>query len=325
MTTTITRGIGSVAVVLLVLGSDRAWAMGPQCAASPLPTGVATDRRTSWGDPDLQGVWSGAQSAGVPVDRDPELGARNLLTAQETEARKTRLIANAAADNIEATNFGIAPEVTLNSRQASLVLDPSNGRRPPNTPEANARPPAHHSFLPGPFNSAADFGTLDRCIAFSTVPASAPGNMLEIVQSSGYVVVRAEWIHEAQIVPLKGSAHVSPEIRTYAGDSRGHWDGRTLVVETTNFNGGTNLIGNAGGRPTERLKVTERFTLIDENTLWYEATIDDPGTWTQPWTLGFERKREPNGALYEYACHEGNYGLPNILRASRTAEKKSEK
>jgi hypothetical protein len=254
------------------------------------------------------------------VDRDPALGTRNLITEEEFQLRKARLVANSSPDNIEATNFGIPADVTMNSRQASLVVDPPNGRRPPNTAAANAPAPAHHSFLPGPFNSVADFGTLDRCIAFSTVPASAPGNPLEIVQGPGYIAIRAEWIHEAQIVPLNGSPHVSPNIRTYAGDSRGHWDGRTLVVETSNFNGGTNLTGNAGGRPTDQIRVTERFTLIDPNTLWYEATIDDPGTWTQPWTLAFPRKREPTGALYEYACHEGNYGLANILRASRAAE-----
>ena len=273
------------------------------------------------GDPDLEGVWSGLEAIGVPIDRDPALGTRNVLTDEEYQGRRAKLLEGASPNNIEATNFGAESELVFTtSRQASLVVDPVDGRRPPRTAAAEAQPPARNSFSPGSFDSVADFGTFDRWIAFSTVPAAHPVNGLEIVQAPGYVAIRAEVIHEARVTPLDGRPHVGAGLRSYMGDSRGRWEGRTLVVETTNLNGGTNLQGNAGGRPTDQTTVTERFTRIDDNTLWYEATIDDPGTWTRPWTIAFPRKRQANGTVYEYACHEGNYGLANILRASRTAE-----
>jgi hypothetical protein len=259
---------------------------------------------------------------GVPLDRDPELGTRSVLTDAEFQARRTRLLESASPDNIEATNFGAESELAATkSRQASLVIDPPNGRRPPRTPAAEARQPARNSFSAGPFDGVADLGTYDRCMAFSTVPAAQPSNGLHIVQGPGYVAIRTEIIHEARVVPLDGRRHVSGAIKSYMGDSRGRWDGRSLVIETTNMNGGTNLTGNGGGRPTDQVTVTERFTRVDADTLRYEATVHDPGTWTRPWTVAFPRKRDANGTLYEYACHEGNYGVPNILSASRAAEK----
>jgi hypothetical protein len=320
------RLFGAVGIVLTLVSSAAA-STGPTCVTPGSPLSSATaPPRTPWGDPDLQGVWSGAETSGVPVDRDLELGTRTVLTAAEFEARKARLLQEASPDNIEATNFGAESELAaMRSRQASLVVDPPNGRRPPRTAAAEARQPGRNSFSPGPFNSVADLGTYDRCIAFSTVPAAQPINGLEIVQGPGYVAIRTEVIHQARIVPLNGRPHLSAAITSYMGDSRGRWDGRTLVVETTNMNGGTNLTGNGGSRPTDRVTLTERFTLIDPNTLSYEATITDPGTWTSPWTVAFPRTRAPNDTLYEYACHEGNYGLSNILSASRAAEKSTVK
>jgi hypothetical protein len=275
--------------------------------------------RTSWGDPDLQGVWSGAASLLVPLDRDPALGTRTELTEEEFRARLARFKA-ASPDNIEATNFGVEPDLTpATSSQASLVVDPPNGRRPPRTPEAESRRPKRNSFVPGPFDSVADLGLFDRCIAFNTVPGASPVNGIEIVQAPGYVAIRTEVIHEARVIPLDGRAHGNAAITSYAGESRGRWEGRTLVVESTNFNGATSLTGDSAPLTT-RLSVVERYTLTDRDRLSYEATIDDPGTWTRPWTVGFPRQRDEHHPLHEYACHEGNYGLANILRASRAAE-----
>jgi len=127
-------------------------------------------------------------------------------------------------------------------------------------------------------------------------------------------------IHEARIIPLDGRPHVNGVITSYAGDSRGRWEGRTLVVETTNLNGRTNLTGNGGDRPTSQIRIVERYALTEPDVLSYEATIDDSGTWTRPWTVAFPRKRDATYQLHEYACHEGNYGLTNILRAARAAE-----
>jgi hypothetical protein len=182
------------------------------------------------------------------------------------------------------------------------------------------RQPTFGSFSPGPFNSIDDLGMLDRCLAYAPVSVASPFNTLQIVQAPGYVALRSEVIHETRIVPLDGRSHVSPRLKMYGGDSRGRWEGRTLVVTTRNFNGVTSLQGNAGGRPSERLTVVERFTLVDSNTLLYEATYDDPETWTRPWTVRFPRKRDVSGAVYEYACHEGNYGVANILSAARATE-----
>jgi hypothetical protein len=310
-----------VVVAILVFAARTTLAdTGSSCPTSARALKRQTAPRTPWGDPDLQGVWSGTDSMAVPFDRDPALGTRNLLTEEEYRTRRAVLLENFARGGIEGTNFGAEPEIIhATSRQGSLVVDPANGRRPPRTPMADARPPARSSFSPGSFASVTDFGKLDRCISSGTVPPAQPGNGLEIVQGPGFVAIRTEWIHEARVIPLDGRAHVSGAIVTYAGDSRGRWEGRTLVVETTNFNGQSNLNGNAGERPTMQLRLIERYTLTDD-VLSYEATITDPATWTRPWTVAFPRKRDASDRVFEYACHEGNYGIANILRASRAAE-----
>jgi hypothetical protein len=140
------------------------------------------------------------------------------------------------------------------------------------------------------------------------------------VQGPGFVVIRNEMIHEARVVPLDGRPHLSSNVTSYMGDSRGRWEGNTLVVVTKNLNGMTGIGGNGGGRTSTKLTITERFTMLDANTLQYTATIDDPGTWTRPWTLSLPWKREPVYGMFEYACHEGNYAMRNILSASRAAE-----
>lgn len=276
--------------------------------------------RTPWGDPDLQGVWSGTGSLDVPLDRDAALGQRNVLTTEEFEARRARLVKSASSDNIEATNFGLPSEAGRStSPQASLVVDPPDGRRPRPVPAAESRRPRRNSFVPGVFESVADLGIFDRCISYSTVPGAFPVNPIEIVQAPGDVAIRAEIIHETRVIPLDGRSHVKAALTSYAGDSRGRWEGKTLVVETTNFNGKTSFTGDTAPL-TARLTIIERFTLIDPDHLSYEATFDDPETWTRPWTLAFPRKRDVSAGLLEYACHEGNYSLANILRASRAAE-----
>ena len=321
------RTFGLVGVVVLALAADVVAATGPNCVNAAKPTPGAALPRTPWGDPDLQGVWSGAEMDGVPLERAPEFGTRNTVTDEEFRSRGAQLQQGASPNNIEATNFGIELELSGSNptRQASLVVDPPNGRRPPRTPEAVARQPARSSFSTGPFDSVLDLGPYDRCIAFSSTPAAHPFNGLQIVQGPGYVAIQSEVVHEARVISLDGRPHVSGSIKTYMGDSRGRWEGQTLVVETSNMNGQTNLQGNGGGRLTARATVTERYTVVDQGTLWYEATIDDPGTWTRPWTVAFPRKRATDYALFEYACHEGNYGLPNILSASRANETSTER
>ena len=309
-------GISAVA-----LASTPAEASGVGCRPRAGARVVQTMPRTPWGDPDLQGVWSGADSLAVPLDRAEELGSRNLLTEEEFQARRAKLVEGTSSRNIEATNFGAEAEILQStSRQGSLVIDPINGRRPARIPVTQARAPSRNSFSPGVFASVAELGGLDRCIASGTLPALQAFNGIEIVQAPGYVAIRAEVIHETRVIPLDGRAHLGEGIASYAGDSRGRWEGRTLVVETTNLNGRSTLSGNAGERPTARTRIIERYSLTDRDVLWYEATIDDPGTWTRPWTIALPRTRDSNGRLYEYACHEGNYSVRNILSASRAAE-----
>jgi len=171
------------------------------------------------------------------------------------------------------------------------------------------------SFSPGPFNSVADFGLFDRCIAFTTIPAATAVNTVQIVQAPGYVAIATEGIHDTRIVTLDGRPSIRLALSSYIGDSRGRWDGNTLVVTTTNMNAPASVIGNVG-TPTSTVTLVERYTLAHATTLSCEATVDDPETWTKPWTLSLPRKRT-TGIMLEYACHEGNYDLPNILKASR--------
>ena len=314
-----------VAGVMLTLTSVSVFATGRTCSVGAGVTADGWMPRTPWGDPDLQGVWSGAASVLVPFDRDPALGTRNVVTEQEFSARVARQLKGSSPTNLEATNFGVEPDLApATSHQASLVVDPLDGRRPPRIPAAESRRPHRNSFVPGLFDSVSDLGLFDRCVAFYAVPGVYPVNDIEIVQSPGYVAIRAEVIHEARVIPLDGRTHVNGAIRTYAGDSRGRWEGRTLVVETTNLNGATGLTGDSAP-VTQQVTVVERYTLIDSDHLSYEATINDPGTWTRPWTIAFPRQRDARHALYEYACHEGNYSLANVLRASRATEASASK
>ncbi|HTM05161.1 MAG TPA: hypothetical protein VL173_16745 [Vicinamibacterales bacterium] len=289
-------------------------------AEHPSASTASRSPRTPWGDPDLQGVWSGIDLIGVPLERDAQLGTRNELTEDEFQKRRARLVAGASSDNIEATNFGAEPELAqTHSRQASLIVVPVDGRLPPRVDRAKPPRPARTSFSPGPFNSIADFSLFDRCIAFTTIPAATAVNTVEIVQAPGYVAIVTEAIHDTRIVPLDGRPTVATALNSYLGDSRGRWEGETLVVLTLNLDGRTNLIGNVGAT-SSRATLVERYTRVGPDALSYEATVEDPGTWTEPWTLSLPRRRDVDGTILEYACHEGNYGLPNILKASRAED-----
>lgn len=308
-----TRSLLSLVVTLAIA------AVGAAAENLP-PSPAAHVARTPWGDPDLQGVWSGVDLIGVPLERDPKFGTRNILTDDEFNARRARLLVSASSNNIEATNFGAESEMAqTRSHQASLIVVPADGRLPPRTDAAKLRPRGRSSFSPGPFDSVADFGLFDRCIAFSTIPAATAVNTVQIVQSPGYVAIVAEVIHDTRIVPLDGRPSIARDLNSYMGDSRGRWDGDTLVVTTTNMNARADILGNVGA-PSDQVRIVERYALTGDGTLRYEATIDDPGTWTKPWTLSLPRKRDPGAVMLEYACHEGNYGLANTLRASRAAD-----
>ena len=328
----------------------------PQTAApppmpQPAPGFVAP--KTPWGDPDLQGFWPGVDMVGVPMQRPARFGTRNVLTDEEfaQRAKDIKTEEESLVAEIDVFTAEINPNCAIRcptspqphwqetgkpSRQASLIVDPPDGRQPPLSAEGQKRQAeqqaeqrARRDRLQGrEADSYTDHSLYDRCITRGPMGSLLPtiyNNGNEIVQGPGFVVIRHEMIHEARVVPLDRRPHVGPTIKSYMGDARGWWEGNTLVVETTNLNGRTGIGGNGGGRTSERLTLTERFRLVDKDTLLYQVTIDDPGTWTRPWTLQFPWKREPVYGMFEYACHEGNYAMRNILSISRAAEKSGSK
>jgi hypothetical protein len=299
--------------------------------------------RTPWGDPDLQGIWPSGALITVPFERPVEFGTRARLTDKEYAERVTE-VQRQAEDDAEPVSKGAAPSVNppshwlesgRPSRQASLIVDPPDGRLPPMTDDGKRRAAVWPSTNPTvPYARAQDFNIYDRCLTRGVLGSSFPNiynSGMEIHQAPGLVVLRYEMIHETRIIPLDPSTalgagarpRLSPAIRSYMGDARAHWDGQTLVVETTNFNGKTGSYGrNGNGNPTsEALKLVERFTRRGADTLEYSVVVEDPRTWTKPWTVAFSLTRDPGYVMYEYACHEGNYAIANILRAFRAAER----
>ena len=302
--------------------------------------------RTAWGDPDLTGPWPATGSLGIPLERDPSLGSRSRLTEAEFAVRQRLAAQQRALDqadfDIQNVRPSAGPELTLRgggrpvetppvgpaphwlepgtpSRQASLIVDPPDGRFPPLTPEGRQRAAAVTARRSNP-QSLADRPLYPRCITRGVVGSALPmvtdsGN--EILQAPGYVVIRHEMIHETRIVPLDGRPFPSPSIRQYMGVSRGHWDGDSLVVETRNLAGDLGVNMNGGGVPTlgPRTVLTERFTRTSTDVLSYRLTVDDPDTWATSWTLEFPWHRDPNHTIFEFSCHEGNRALRNILSA----------
>src|SRR5712691_4252822 len=303
--------------------------------------------RTPWGDPDLQGVWPGTDYVGVPLQRASNFGNRNSLTEEEFKARQAAAARQTDEDNAEFNIDKVTSEQEARgtvggpvsppphwlergkpSYQASLVVDPPDGRMPPQTPEAGERARAQRDARAGrgPADSYEDRSLYDQCITRGVLGSILPviyNNGNQIIQAPGYVAIRNEMVHEVRIVPLDGRPHVSSRaFHNNMGDSRGHWDGNTLVVETTNLDGRTGAGGNGGANVySEKTTITERFTRLDNDTLRYEATVDDPGTWTRPWTIAFPWRRDPTYGFYEYACHEGNYALHNILSGARADDR----
>jgi len=293
-----------------------------------------TAPRTPWGDPDLQGQWPA--TANIPMQRPANLGERATLTEEELKQRQTQAAQAAEGDSEEfatsETAVSINPPGYWVERgkphaQASLVVDPPNGRIPPLTPAGQAYAKSLRgglgpgSHFPDKVDTYEDFDFYSRCITRGLVSSMLPtlynfGN--EIVQAPGFVVIRNEMIHETRVIPLDGRPHVGKGLQTYIGDSRGHWDGDTLVVETTNLN---NKTGTGGGYFSDAAVLTERFRRIAKDELTYDLTVNDPKTWTAPFTIHMPYKEDKNYTIYEYACHEGNYMMIDSLTGARALEK----
>lgn len=295
--------------------------------------------KTPWGDPDLQGTWTSDDCINTPMQRPANLGDKLYYTEEELAQREATIARQAENDKQEFVAANARANVNPPGhwgerarrpcKQTSLVIDPPDGRTPDLTPEARARAVPRGGGNNNPA-SWEDFSFYIRCITRGVAGSILPviyGNGSRIVQAPGYVTILQEMVHEARIIPLDGRPHAGANVRSYMGDSRGHWEGLTLVVETTNFLDSKTGIGlNGGGTPTSSaLKLVERFTRVDPNTISYEMTIDDPKTYTKPWKVGFPITQEPGYQNFEYACHEGNNAMFNSLSGARALEKGAER
>jgi len=289
--------------------------------------------KTPWGDPDIQGNYTNLTEAGTPLERPKEFEGKQLsdISADELRALKRqaaeRTINNFLGPTEAPDNWWqVAYRNAENGVQAWLVIDPPDGKIPPLTPEAQQRQQAaaeaRKRNTRGAADSYTDRSLYDRCITRGFPNSGMPtiyGNSSQIVQGPGYVAITYEMIHDTRIIPLTAAQHLGSSIRSDFGDSRGHWEGDTLVVETTNFLA-RSVYRNAN---PERLKITERFTRVGPNTLRWAVTVDDPTTWTKPWTFSLPLTLNSAEPMMPYECHEGNYGLKNILSAARAEDAKA--
>ena len=289
--------------------------------------------KTPDGQPDIQGIWSNAVL--TPMERPADLKDKAFLTEPEVAVYEKRVIEN---NNKDRRDGPIVEDVgrayndfwwdrgthIVKTRRTSLVTDPPDGRIPPTLPEAQKRAADRVAARrQHPADGPEDRPLQERCIMLNSagppmVP-SAYNNNYQVVQAPGYVTILNEMIHDVRTIPLDGRPHLPPQARQYMGDSRGRWEGNTLVVDTTNFTGLTAFRGSS-----DALHVTERFTRTDAETLLYEFTVEDPATWSKPWSAAIPSVRV-SGPLYEYACHEGNAGMLGILTGARADDAKGSK
>jgi len=301
--------------------------------------------RTPWGDPDLQGTWSSEAELSVPFERAAQYGDRRFLTEAEFAQRQKQTATQLQSDSSEfdvftadTRNAGAVGSATSPpphwlergkaSKRTSLVIDPPDGRLPP-TVAARGRGRGAAAgggtfaglgaFGATPvFAGPQDLSLWERCITRGVPAAIFPtvyNANVRIVQGPGVIAITYEMIHDTRVIPIGSAAHVGTVIRGYEGDARAHWDGDTLVVDTTNFSSKTNYRGSG-----ETLHLIERFRR-DRDGLQYEVTVDDPTTWTKPWTAALTLDHQPDDSLFEYGCHEGNNSMRNILSAARAAER----
>ena len=314
--------------------------------------------QTAWGRPDLGGAWE--YKTRTRLERPERYGDKAFLTEEEAaeiernELERSEHLLNKPAERTEAISTASArpgrwldqPDhpslegqpgsynsfwfdwgtTVVGTRRTSLVVDPPNGRLPAKTAAGQERAKimgARSSFSDTVSSAAShrEFSNSDRCLMSGNAgPPMLPGvynNNMQLFQAEDYVAILNEMIHTVRIIPLDGRPRLTPEVRQYVGDSRGHWEGETLVIETVNFNDDT--VYNTWRSTSQNMKLVERFTRVDADTLLYEFTVDDPDTWERSWSaeLPMQHQALP---VYEFACHEGNYGLPNILAGNRAEE-----
>jgi hypothetical protein len=319
--------IGVAAVLASAPGIAMAQGGAAPTIAAQLMTPAKgfTQPKTEWGEPDLQGVWTSDAALGIPRERPEKFGSRALLSDEEfAEAQKADEARRKAAENATGAFRNDGAYKTRSYRQTSLLIEPADGRTPAFTAEALKRtaPRDRGSFGEGPFDTPEDFTLYDRCITRGIVGSIMPvvyGNGNRIVQAPGMVIISYEMVHDTRVVYTDGRPHLTPNVRQYLGDSRGRWEGNTLVIETTNFTDQTSIGGGNGNglRHSADLKITERITRIDSDELRYEVRVDDPKTYTRPFTISLPLTSPADYELLPYECHEGNYMLPHSLSAER--------
>ena len=338
---------GGLAVVIaivflgtaLVAGQAPATAARTTAAAKPVATpkpaeprkGGWTPPRTPWGDPDIQGNLTNLYEVGTPFERPETFAGRKLEDVKGEELAKIRRTIQEQTRSQElAGEIGGTRWIWLDSfdhargSSAWFVVDPPDGKIPPGTPEAQrraaARAEARRANGRGPADSWEDRSLYDRCITRGLPGSMMPavyGNSYQIVQGPGYVAIRYEMVHETRVIPLDGRPHVGKDIRLDMGDARGHWEGDTLIVETTNFRDRSAYRGSNAAT----LKLIERFRRVAPDKVNWAVTIDDPTTWVRPWTFSMPLTINNNEQLMPYECHEGNYAMTNILSGARGEEK----
>jgi len=278
--------------------------------------------RNAFGQPDLEGIWTTDDMRGVPTSRPAQFGTRAFMTDEEFANRAKQRATARDVDNARTGTFR-NEEGTRSFSYTSTVIEPADGRMPAITPEARARrrPGDQGSFGVGPWDKVQDFSLYDRCITRGMIGSWMPavyGNGARIIQTPDSVVIAYEMVHDTRVIPLDGRPALRPAIKQLMGDSRAHYEGDTLVIESSNFTDRTNI---GGARHSDKLKVTERFTRIDPEMIDWEIHVEDPATFTAPWTMRLTVTRQAGYEIYEYGCHEGNNAMRNALSAERAYEK----
>jgi len=329
-----------VSILVLVVSLAAALAAQSTTKSNTTAPAKSSSLRTVDGQPDLQGVWDFRTV--TPMERPSELGNKEVFSDQEAEEFAVKKVQESNVDNLRGKTASGASngqtttqDVSLaynefwfdrgnkvvGTKRTSLVVDPPDGKIPALTPEAKKRLDAERIARERPAEGPEDRSVGERCImGFNSGPPMVPAaynQNMQIFQTAGHVVVLNEMVHNARIIPLDNRPYSN--IRQWAGMSRGHWEGNTLVVDTRNFSGVTAFRGSSAN-----LHLIERFTRVDKDTLLYEFTAEDPTTWTRKWTAQIPMVRNPQ-PIYEYACHEGNYGMEGILSAARAAEREAAK
>jgi hypothetical protein len=313
-------------------------------AAKSAAHATATGKwKTPWGDPDLQGVWNDATA--TPLERPGGVAGKNVLSDEEADNFQDNLANDLSRDRrdggAEADVNRAYNEHWMDSRRlkitadhrTSLIVQPAEGRIPdlvklsPERQQERAdRAAALARFNAGLPDSYTDFSLPIRCIIRTDSPPYMPiiyNNDFQIFQSPGYVVIQPEMIHSARIIPVDGKPHLAKDLHQWLGDARGHWDGDTLVVETTNFRSDPGVVFQ--GADASTFKITERFTRVAGDSINYEYTVEDPKTWTKPWTVLIPwNKIDPKEQMYEYACHEDNYDMAHFLTGARDRERRGD-